>query len=286
MARLTSLQQLSNSYFIDGYYHHAFLYKASIPSAGTATMWVDASMSSGTPKYNAYAGALLESNQLIGSGNAGIFTGATPSVGKYRYLARAGMGTTSAVVPSYVMVLDYLLFYPLIDGDSTDQQDMTNSIGLPRYTDGLGVRAFIVATTPGTAEGNVTINYVSHDDTNQTVTFRILIGASTGVIINGTSGVSTSGNSPFIPLASGSLGVKAINSITNSSGLGGFYCIVLAKPLTTLNIYEQNTVSEVNFINDKFSIPRIYDGAYIHCIMKQGAAATGSYTGEFLFLTT
>jgi hypothetical protein len=286
MARLTRIQQLANSYFTDGYYHHAFMYKASIPSAGTATMWVDASMSSGIPKYNAYAGALLESNQLIGTGNAGIFSGATPSANKYRYLARVGMATTSAVVPSYVLILDYLLFYPLIDGDSTDQQDMTNSIGLPRYTDGLGVQAFVVATTPGTAEGDVTVNYVSHDDTNQSITFRLLIGASTGVIINSQSGVSTSGNSPFIPLASGSLGIKAINSITNSTGLGGFYCIVLAKPLASLNIYETATVSEVNLINDKFEIPRIYDGAYIHCIMKQGAAATGAYTGEFLFLTT
>jgi hypothetical protein len=286
MARLTTIQQLADSYFTDGNYHHAFMYKASIPSAGTATMWVDASMSSGTPKYNAYAGALLESNQLIGTGNAGIFSGAIPSTNKFKYLARVGMATTSAVVPSYVLICDYLLFYPLIDGDSTDQQDMTNSIGLPRYTDGNGVRAFIVATTPGTTEGDVTINYVSHDDTNQSITFRLLIGASTGVIINGQSSVSTSGNNPFVPLSNGSRGVKAINSITNSSALGGFYCIVLAKPLTSLNIYETPTVNEVNLINDKFEIPRIYDGAYIHCIMKQGAAATGSYTGEFLFLTT
>lgn len=286
MPRLTRLQQLANADITDGNYQYSYLFKSSIPAAGTATRWVDSSMSSGTPKYNAYAGALLESNQLIGSGNAGIFTGSTPATDKFRYLARVAMRTASAVVPSYVMVLDYLLFYPLIDGDSTDQQDMTNSIGLPRYTDGEGVRAFIVATTPGSAEGDVTINYVSHDDTNKSVTCRVLIGASTGVIINGQSSVSTSGNNPFIPLASGSRGIKAINSVTNSTGLGGFYCVVLVKPLTALNIYEANTVSEVNLVNDRFQIPRIYDGAYIHCIMKQGASATGAYTGEFLFLTT
>ena len=36
--------------------------------------------------------------------------------------------------------------YPLIDGDSTDQQDFTNDAPLPRYSDGVGVIPVLVIT--------------------------------------------------------------------------------------------------------------------------------------------
>lgn len=285
MARLTKVTQIVES-INTGDYTYSYLYKPSVAAVGTATRWVDGSMSSGIPKYNAYAGNQQESTQLVGLGNSGIFNGSTPTSGDYRHLVRVGMATASAITPAYVSILDYLMFYSLIDLDSVDQQDLTNSVALPRYTDGIGVRAFLVATVPNTAETNITINYTNTDNVSKSVTSGLLIGASTGVIITGSSGVSTSGNTPFIQLAEGDLGMKSVESVQLSAGVGGFACLVLVKPLTNLNIYEANTFSEVNLINDRFQAPRIYDGAYLNFIMKAGASATSAIRGEFLFVTT
>lgn len=285
MARLTRVTQIVDS-INAGDYTYSYMYKPSVTAVGTATMWVDGSMSSGTPKYNAYAGSALEATQLVGLGNAGIFNGSTPSAGDYRHLVRVGMATASAITPAYVSILDYLMFYPLIDMDSVDQQDFTNSVSLPRYTDGVGVRAFLVATVPNSAETDVTINYTNTNNEAKSVTSRILIGASTGVIITGSQGISTTGNTPLIELAAGDIGMKSVESVQLSAGVGGFACLVLVKPLTNLNIYENNTFSEVNLINDRFQAPRIYDGAYLNFIMKTGASAASAIRGEFLFVTT
>jgi hypothetical protein len=279
MPTFTSIQQIGNA--LDTKIHRSFIYKATVQSAGTATMWIDASMSSGIPKYNAYAGNQLESTQLIGSGNAGIFVGA--STDDDRHLVQMNL-RASAAVPSFVTLCDYLMFYPLIDFDSTDLQEFSNVATLPRYTDGDGVRAMLVVTVPTSAEVNATVVYTDTDDVQRTVTTRILIATGTGIIGTGQSGVSTSGNNPFIELVGGSKGVKSIQSIQLSGGAGGFGCLVLVKPIASLNIFEANTVSEINFINDKFSMPHIYDGAYLNFIMKQGAAATAQYTGELQFV--
>ncbi|MCL5460042.1 hypothetical protein M3M33_15505, partial [Loigolactobacillus coryniformis] len=55
---------------------------------------------------------------------------------------------SSNVIPATFLLCDYLLFYPIIDLDNTGFQDFVNTAPLPRYTDGEGVTAFLVATNP------------------------------------------------------------------------------------------------------------------------------------------
>ena len=279
MPTFTSVQQIGNA--LDTNIHRSFIYKATVQSAGTAGRWIDASMSSGIPKYNAYAGNQLESTQLIGSGNSGIFTGVSDGVDKH--LTQMNL-RASAAVPSFVTLCDYLMFYPLIDFDSIDLQEFTNTATLPRYTDGDGVRIMLVVTVPTTTEVDANIVYTDTNDVQQTITTRILISAGTGILGTGELSISNQGNNPFVGLVSGGKGVKSIQSIQLLAGAGGFGCLVLVKPLASLNIFEANTTSEISFINDKFSIPHIYDGAYLNFIMKQGAAATAQYTGELQFV--
>ena len=48
--------------------------------------------------------------------------------------------TTTNGSPDHVHLLDYLMFYPLIDLDDDVEQVMDNTVTLPRYDDGAGVR--------------------------------------------------------------------------------------------------------------------------------------------------
>lgn len=43
------------------------------------------------------------------------------------------MANQPTALPMRMILLDYLMYYPLIDEGTTDEQFMTNTIPLPRY---------------------------------------------------------------------------------------------------------------------------------------------------------
>ena len=108
----------------NGRWHHQRVFRNTSIYC-TAGLFTDYSMSGGTPKYNAYIGNQLESTALVGSGNNGIYTGPTPAAGMTKHIAKIAVNTMSTNVPVQSAELrDLLMFYPLIDGDSTDLQEM------------------------------------------------------------------------------------------------------------------------------------------------------------------
>lgn len=257
------------------------VYKPSV-AAATAGGWVDASMSAGTPIYNAYVGSQLEATPLVGAGNRGMYVGPAGE----KYLLTAMLQTRSAVVPAYALILDYLMFYPLVDLDSVDVQTTTAAASLPRYADGTGVQIMPVVTLPNTAATDCTVVYTNEKGVSGRVsTFELLIGATTGSIAASANLTGAAGsNSPFIPLASGDAGVRSIESVTIASGVGGFACFVLVKPIASVVIPELNTCSEISFLADRFSLPRVQSGAFLNFIIKTNASATSSWMGQFTFV--
>jgi hypothetical protein len=238
-------------------------------------------MGAGTPIYNAYVGGQLEATQLNGQKNQGVFTGPAMVAGQEKYLAQIALAspTTTNSVPYDYILADYLLFYPLIDGDSTEQQDMDNTATLPRYTDGVGVKAFLVVTTPMTADADVTIGYTDCDNIDRTLTVRCLVGGvSVGGLIQGAAaGVTitvTRALTPFLPIPE--RGIKRINYVTNAAGLGGFFAACLCKPLTTLMQREPLTMTEKCLITQQLTLPRIYPGAYLNFLLLAGGTGNPS----------
>lgn len=244
------------------------------------------SMGAGTPIYNAYVGAQYEATPLVGTKNQGINTGPAPQAGKAKYLAQMAMASTQGTngPPYTVQVCDYLLFYPLVDGDSTDQQDLVNDATLPRYADGVGVQAMLVCSTPTAANGTVLVNVTTADNVDVTLSVTVYTAGATGQIFNSAGSTTATASNPFIPLAA-HRGIKRVNWVTNTSGLGGFYNVVLVKPITSMVVREVNTMTEHCLISEKLSLPRIYDGAYINFLI--GALNTGNpavLRGQFDFI--
>lgn len=275
--------------FENGKVHYQYLYKAAISSPGTAGYFVDTSISSGIPKYNGYIGNALEATPLSGSGNSGIYTGNTIP-GSTKHLARwQAVYSGSAPIPSYLMLLDYLMFYPLIDLDSVDQQDFDNTLTLTRYTSGEGVRAFLVITAPMSITADCTISYTDSDGVSgNTVTFALIPGTAISTIVSTSTqaaGVASSAT-PFIPLVASGRGIRSVESLTMSASAGGLATLVLAKPIAELVSYEAGVPTEKIFGFETRLLPQIQDGAYLNIIANQGSANAGNFRSEFIFVNS
>ncbi len=268
--------------------HTSFFHKTTLPTP-TAGWMIDLSMGAGTPKYNAYVGSQATATALVGSGNDGIYLGANPPPDKTRYINRVIIQPIGAsLVPAVFYLMDYLLFYPLIDGDDTDIQLMDNTVTLPRNVGGDGVRIMLVCTTPMTAAASFTITYTNSDGiSGRTATgFVNGVGAQTGYVVHRNTNTVTSGVTPFVALQGGDKGVRSIESVQLGGAAGGFFCAVLVKPKVTTQTQDLNTSSELYTLQQRgASVPSVENGAYLNWIAGvNGAAAMTPFRGEIDFI--
>lgn len=259
---INSLSELLNA-GRNGESFDAHFYKTSLPN-GAAGDWLDLSMGAGIPKYNAYVGGQLEATPYIGSANNGVYLGANPPEGKSRYVSAYQFNCgVAAAMPALFLPCDYLMAYPLVDGDSTDLQEMDNTQTLPRYQDGFGVQCFAVVTTPMAANTILTITYTNSDGVSgRTITASLIASSVTGVIAS-SQGQTGLGKSPFFPLASGDKGIRQIDSVQLSTGAGGFFALVLVRPLDYVQMVEA-VAAEIDTIPMLAKSTEIKQGAYIN----------------------
>jgi hypothetical protein len=159
--------------------------------------------------------------------------------------------------------------------DSTDQQDMDNSVALPRYADGAGVQAFLVAQ--GTYVGGQTfsISYTNQAGVSGRTSQVVTSNTATAVGTLITSGVTAGNFGPFIPLQSGDTGIRSVQSITFSSSNGGIASLVLCKPIAQTIVRELASPVEKEYSNDAAAYPRIVDGAYLNFIGLPNGSMSG-----------
>lgn len=273
-----------------GSYHYQYVYKTT-PTPSTAGFFVDLNQSSGTPKYNAFAGTQQAFNALEGSGNAGVYVGPYES-GKTKHLVKwqALNPNTAANTfsPDQIFLCDYLGFYPLIDCDDLDPQVLDNTSSLTRYTDGIGVRVVAIVQAPITSTASLTINYTNCNDESVASTFNIIAGASIGVCATGAGKVSaTNTATAFWPLGSGTCaGVKRIDSVQFAASAGGFICLALVKPLASIRLIEANVPVEKTFGVNDLNPPEIKSGAYLNFLIQRSGTGAGSLRSELLFINT
>lgn len=253
-----------------GRHHIQHFIRTSIFGSFGLNPFADCSIGTGLPPFNPYLGIPLEATQLIGSRNNSIYVG--PATTSERYLLSMSMthgGNGGFMATSYF--LDYLLSYNYVDLDSTDQQDFTNGVTLPRYTNGEGVQMMMLMQTPGTGSAaNITINYTNQDGTAKTITAAYRTSGGLGVIGSSVN-TNVTALGPFFPLASGDRGVRSVESVQLAAGVGGFGVMVLVKPLFTMSANEWPSTVEKNFLREQAALPRIYDGAFLNYLYNLSA---------------
>lgn len=248
--------------------HTAFFFKSG--STGNGARWFDFSMAPGIPRYNAYVGSPLAFTPLYGSGNNGIYLGPEPTDGKKRVLTKVGVqcSNATAFVDSF-LIADYLGFYPLIDGDNTDSQDLDNSVEWSRYASADNVHCMPVCYAAQVTDGMCVVTYTNSDGVSgRTSTFMLLGGNGPGSCVATAADQATSrAATPFIPLQSGDRGIRAIESVQMQTPVGGFVTLVLMKPLASMQTHELGTFCEKDLIRENGCVaPQIEPGAYINLL--------------------
>lgn len=254
-----------------------------VPSQATvAGNWADLSMAAGNPKPQYYASTPLEFATL--DGFDGLFHGDAKSPAT-KHLTHWGLITPTAGLVGQYLLLDYLGYYPFVDGDSLDEQVLDNTTTLPRYTDGDGVMVMAVATAPTTGGGAFTFNYVNHNGGARTSPVISCNTTAANIATLVTSGqAQASGGQVFLPLTGGCRGVRQITSVTFSSASGGLVALVLVKPLATLAIREVSTMAEREFVTMLPGAPQVQDGAYLGMVVNCAATiAAGQLAGYAKF---
>jgi hypothetical protein len=289
-----NLKEVVDSAYEMGKNQYSSFRKVS-PIASGAGFWVDLSMATGNPKPNYYVGAELTSTPF--AYREGIYHGG----GVYpntKYLHKMNiLGTNAAVAPAPFILCDYLMYYPLIDMDSTDEQTLINygpltdttnpsAAYLNRYSSGSGVKAFLVATNPYVGGASFQIKYTNQNGDQNRISQICVTNNQTfiGTIVNSnTAGLNNYG--AFIELQMGDTGIRSVQSITFLAANGGLASLVLCRPIATIMTRDTTAWSEFDFFKDKSTLPVIYDGAYLNLLtMPSATIAAIPILGEATFI--
>lgn len=260
-----------------------YVWRKTPSQTGSSGVWFDLSMSPGNPPAQYYIGSILSATVLARSTDGGFQHGAnvTPAL-KYLRSVTA-MTATSTALPMPLILCDYLLCYPFVDMSVTDQQDMTNTNSLTRYTTGEGVQVMAILTNAGIGGQSFFFTYTNSAGVSGRVSDIVLISTATspGSVI--TSNVNTFGNSgnPFIGLQSGDRGVRSIQSVTMLGADVGLFALVLVKPLLWTQVFEITAPYEKDALSVGSEIPRIYDDAFLGMLaLPRGALNATALVGD------
>jgi hypothetical protein len=211
-----------------------------------------------------------------------------------------GGGTTTRTINANGTYTDLVvatgagdIIFSAVDAARFTLDTVTAYYGIPRYSDGNGVKAFtMVQSTPAAMVSSMfSMGYTNTVGTNGAGTASRGLGcavmAQTAPIIGhiNHSGQAASQFGPFLPLQGGDTGIRSVQS-TQLSVVGttadSTYNLVLCKPLFSIPINTVGAGVERDFMNQLPSLPRLRDGAVLGFLVFAGAVipAAATYTGN------
>ena len=254
------------------------------PTQVTSTgLWFDMSMSPGNPVPQYYAASPLVSVQMKYSDQGGLNAGLSVSPFQKHLRNLTVMSTSATPLPMPMILMDYLLFYPFIDEGTTDSQPLTNSVALPRYTDGAGVQVMAITVAGRTGGQTFRFTYTNQDGVSGRVSQTVGQNTSSAIGTIVTSATASNGFAgPFVPLQFGDTGVRSIESVQMVSGTDvGLFTLVLVKPLLQTQIRGIDAPVETDPFLVKNISPIIMDDAYLNFIcLPQSSLSAVSIHGD------
>lgn len=253
-------------------------------SAYAVGRWYDMSMIGALPIANAWAGTALNwrgCDEATGNGTQifGIPHGGNVSPNKKHLLNMTAWSTAATGVPGTLMLVDMQGYYPGISNNTTSAQTLVGTPTL-RYTNGEGVRAFMVQTSAaGATAQNIAMSYTDqagNASNSMPVTVSCTASAIAGHISH--SGTAANNYGPFLPLASGDYGIRSVQTVTMSAANTGTFALVLARPLAQITLSVAGLMTEKDLLNQIPSLPEIKDGACLTWLWGAGAATAASTT--------
>lgn len=260
-----------------------YVWRKTPSQASTAGIWFDTSMSPGNPPAQYYIGSILSSTVLARSTEGGLQHGANVSPSTKYLRSVTTMTATATALPLPMILCDYLMCYPFVDMSVTDQQDMTNTNVLTRYTDGKGVQVMAVLTNAGVGGQSFFFTYTNSDGVSGRTSQTCQMNAATaiGSIVTSSVGTLAQSGNPFIGLQDGDSGVRSIESVTMLGADVGLFALVLVYPLLWTQINEITAPYEEDGLVISSDIPKIYDDAFLaFLVLPRGTLAATALIGD------
>jgi hypothetical protein len=211
---------------------------------------------------------------------AGIWHGGDVSADTKHILNIGGWTNVAAGAPSVLLLVDMLGCYPRIQTNLATTQTLNNTLTLPRYTDGKGVRAYFqLNTANGGNASNFVMAYTNTVPTSGRGLGAIVSNTASAIVGHIThSGVSAGNYGPFLPLQAGDQGIVSVQScqFTVASASAGFVDLVLCKPLAFLPLTAAFYASERDLLSQLPSLPQVQDGAVLGLLLFAGAVVTAT----------
>jgi hypothetical protein len=205
----------------DGGQTHTGTFRKTTATVTPAGIWFDGSVMSGHPVTNLYASTPLVATNLLARKGLSVGSDQSPN---QKYIKRI---TAMCSVATNLLLVDTLLYYPFIDGDSNVQQDLDNTAAsIQRYTDGSGVKAYLVAQD--TYVGGVQFFFTYTNEHGVSGRVSRIITTNTAAI-PGSIASSSLAAGAFgwdIPLQQGDRGIRSIQSCQFLAGGGGSFAFI------------------------------------------------------------
>lgn len=260
--------------------------KAVTSTATITSSYIDYTYFAGSPLANFYASTPLEAAYVDDTRGFRIpsVSPANQYLKNITVMAAAASSTSTTADRQELSLCDYLLYYPFIDTDSTDQQDMIQTVTMSRYEGGY---VMAIAQSASSTIGQFTYTYTNQDGVSGRVSpnifTQIVAGGGQSLLAN----ISGGGFNPYLPMQAGDSGVKSIESVTFTAVGGGLMALVIVKPLrtfmlggasrktTTGNLESYGTaVSIDSLVHER--LVEIKDGAILGLICKGHAGTLNS----------
>lgn len=256
-------------------------------AAYTAGRWYETFSLGGLPVATTYPGTALTykaCDETTGDGTNifGIQNGGSVSTDIKHLISMSGWSTAATGVPSTLMLVDLLGYWPGIDMNLNTSQSLSGTPTLTRATNGNRLRLALAArATTGASAHNLSYSYTNQAGTAgraNPVTVACTASAIVPHIVH--SGVAANNYGPFLPLASGDTGVRNVASVQLSaaSGTASTAALLLMNPLATITLSVSGLMSEKDMLNQVFSLPVIPDGACLGFLLGAGAATAANTT--------
>jgi hypothetical protein len=210
-------------------------------TATTTNAWIDYSYFPGAPAANFYASSPLEAAVVDPSRGIPV-PAVSPSrqfLRNLKLMSAANSNTSTANGRQQMLLADLLLYYPFIDTDAVgEQQDMVNTVTIPRYSGG---RVIAVAQSAAATNGQFTFSYTNQDGVaGRTSLNHFTIAVAGGGQIVAASVASAASYLPYCNLQAGDTGVRSIESVTFTAAGGGLMALVIVQPLLTSYVTQES----------------------------------------------
>lgn len=255
-------------------------------SAPVANTWVDLWTVSGLPTGGSFGGTARTAKQFDDTSTGALIHGGNVTPDTKHLISEQVV--SSGGTPT-MWLCDRVLSYESCAFTAATNQLMTNTLTAQRYVSAgqSGLQCTVVAdTATGATAANMTrLAYTDQGGTTgqlmpTAVTKTITASSAAPSTVLGARCVVPLGVSPWIELAAGDTGMRAVEDFTTSAANTGTMAFVMLKPLALMPTFAAGIPATMDLVAQVASLERVYDGACLSFMAFFPAATASTFTGR------